>query len=212
MELVESNAGIWAVLLLALCLALGFVVYDRLAASPWSATSSGLRGVEQSVRPPAKTLGSRAEVVRLEDLAAYEEIIERPLFRRTRRPPEPTPEVDEAEAEEATDEEEREALKELFALIGVVTAPDKRVAILKDLREGKVRRLLHGQRAGDWAVEEIGLDRVSLRSGEIVEELELVRGPLPEVKTGARRTPRRIRPRDLRDRRPAVPSSKAARG
>lgn len=184
LELVESNAGIGTVLLLVVCAVLGFVVYDRLG-SELEAPRVDVQSV--SAAPLPATIGKGAAAAsRLAAIDAYAEIIERPLFRKTRRPPEPEPETVEEQPVE-TPGEDLTAANERYVLIGVIMTPGKNVALLKDLLDGTIERVVDGQRTGEWSVAGIRSGGVSLRRDERVEDLELLRGEMPLAESETRR-------------------------
>ena len=103
MELVESNSGLWTLLLAAACAGLGVLVYDRLRGEPPPVA----KGTAAILAAPVPTDPADTELaeVRLAGLKAYAEIAERPLFRKDRRPPPPVPDqVDPQAVAEAIEE------------------------------------------------------------------------------------------------------------
>lgn len=96
---------------------------------------------------------------------AYSAFVERPLFDPSRRPPEPEAEV----VQEATPA----ALPNIFALVGVIIDGGTRIAFLQQRSPLQVYRVVEGQEIDGWAIETIGLDRVVLRQGSSVVEIEL---------------------------------------
>lgn len=113
--------------------------------------------------------GQVAQSFELPELAHYQEIVERPLFQATRRPPvaeETLAPVPEAEPEDPDAE---------FTLIGVVVMPQGTVALLHNKETGKVNRLKVGEAAEKWQLETVEPERVVLRKGERTQELLLER-------------------------------------
>lgn len=101
-------------------------------------------------------------------LSEYDEIIERPLFLDTRRPPEKVPE--EVVEEEPQEEEEQE-----FTLLGVMIILDTKVALLEVDEQGKVARLKLGDKVNGWELASVDADKVALRKGEALKNLPLIR-------------------------------------
>jgi hypothetical protein len=129
----------------------------------------------------------------------YADIIERPLFLEARRPPDP--EQEEAEKPDEPTPSEKQDIT--FMLQGVLMTPESTMALLWIEQENKVVRLRVGEKEGDWQLESIQSDSVSLRSGKEVVEVPLVRNkPRPARKPpAAGRSAREARIQALRDRR-----------
>lgn len=95
----------------------------------------------------------------------FSEIVSRPLFSSSRRPPSPTPEAIQS-APVASRQID-------FVLVGVIITPDKRTALVQRASIGDVIRVTEGQELEGWLVEAIKPDRVVFRSGDLVEEVRL---------------------------------------
>ena len=97
----------------------------------------------------------------------YTQIVERPLFNRSRRPAPP----EESKAAAGATGEEAAAAK--IALNGIVLAGRRRVALLRFDNDPKVMHVAEGQEASGWLIERIGSDRVVLRRGQQASEIVL---------------------------------------
>ncbi len=152
-----------SLLLLALCLALGAVVYHQL--------DVGDARVErgQPMRSPGVVEPSPVGVLqptdfKLPPLASLSETVKRPLFHSTRRPLEPVAKVVEKSPEPE---------KLNFLLSGVVITAKEKFAHIRALDEARAKTLSEGDRIGVWRVKAILPDRVILDSGERTEQILL---------------------------------------
>jgi len=110
------------------------------------------------------------DALRLEDLAATRE---RPLFRRTRRPPVAAP-VAAPAAEPPQVEEQTAALEPPpFDLIGSVVGKDAAIALLRNKSTNQVVRMRAGDEAEGWRVATIGARTVSLEREGRTQSLAL---------------------------------------
>ncbi|ADJ29176.1 pilus assembly protein PilZ [Nitrosococcus watsonii] len=119
----------------------------------------------------------RSEEIALPPLGNYEEIVARPLFRPSRRPPDPEKDVAEEARKKAMEEAERlkSHVKDLFILSGVVVTAEKTVALLQDIKNNKSLRVSEGERLEGWKVQQIFPNRVLFRDDGRAETLELIR-------------------------------------
>ena len=156
-----------ALLLGLLCLALATLVYGELQGAE--------RGpVRPAVAPPAAAaaLLPQPAAASLSPIEAYDEVLQRPLFSATRRPP---------PAGAATN---TLGTAEGFALIGIIIAEDGRAALIQHGRPPVLARLHEGQALEGWTVAAILPDRVVLEHDATQHELKLKDRP-PETKTPA---------------------------
>ena len=149
-----------SVALLGLCALLGAgiaaeVVYAPSYKVPGAASSNGAAPVI------AKPAGSAFS---LEPLEGYAEVVERPLFWPTRRPP---PKAENANAGAAKTQTSK------VTLLGIVLYPDTRMALLKRPNSKQHVRVREGQQFDGWVMEAILPDRVVLRRGDKTEEIKL---------------------------------------
>ncbi len=153
-----------SILLLGVCLIAGFVVYMELNADP------DFRAAGVPAAPPSEAvpLAQTAPDFAMPSLDDFSEIVERPLFLDTRRPPEPTEEPPKV----------RPGVKRnLFALRGVIITAADRVALIEHLRSRELIRASEGQIIYDWRVHSILRDRVILRQAGATEEIKLEDSP-----------------------------------
>ena len=159
-----------SLLLIALCLALGWRVWVELGAGPYEIV--GIAGA------PTSTSAAPAAVAPVETVAAlplidnFAETVTRPLFMPTRRPPEPEEEVVEATAPTVG--------RNLFSLLGIVISADERIALVTRRRTGEMLRLVVGQHIDGWRVETIRSDRITLRQGDETEVIKLTDAQRPK--------------------------------
>ena len=178
---------LWALVLLCLSALLALRALS-LAEGPTIVTSAGGAETESTV----------ATLLPLEEVApwrapGYEdsfEILERPLFETTRRPPE------EGGTEIVSAEEAEITLRSLEAsLTGVIITDARRIIIIRDDR-GEERRLEVGDEIGGWILDVIESEQAQLidQNGEERRTLSLVyqTDALPE-------NPRRTRSNDEDD-------------
>lgn len=142
--------------LLVLCLGLGYSTYSALRTVP-EAPRSAEQGVPVAPPPvPAKaefTMPPRQDFV---------EIVSRPIFSPTRRPPPDT---------EVSFEEVRSELE--VKLVGVVIASGDEIAIVTPKNGSAFVRLSEGDRYQGWTVEQIDAQGVTFRRNEVLEQIGL---------------------------------------
>ena len=168
-------------LLLALCLVLGWFVYQglradsRLPPAPPAGGSGGEMALDEIPSLSAFVLPPRAQ---------FEVILERPLFSPTRRPPaQGTATVAAPEA----------ALK--LDLVGVVISGGEKIALIIPQGGTAIQRLAIGDSFQGWLLESIEPQSVTFRRGEIEEQIELSFDRPPPVKTPKERREERRKKR-----------------
>jgi len=117
-------------------------------------TQPGQEGETQSdfVMPPEDT---------------YDEISERPVFLRSRRPLSPE------QAIEVKEEKPVDRSRAAFILSGVILTDTQRMALLQSQRSPKVAHIEEGQEYEGWTVEAIHPNKVVVRRGQEVSEIVL---------------------------------------
>ncbi len=156
-----------SLLLIALCLALGYHVWRTLEAGPIAIDA------DAAPAPPAAAVDAPEAPTELPPIGDFSETVARPLFMATRRPPEP--EEVEVEAEPTVG-----AQRNLFNLLGIVTSSDERVALVTRRRGGGFLRLVVGQRVDGWLVVAIEPDTMTLSQGDATEVLKLTDATRPK--------------------------------
>jgi len=181
------------VLIVAYAAAIGFGVYEFRQAPSLAAPPAPPEQAAQALSP----LELPPEVIR--SLAAYDAIIERPLFSPDRRP-----EAAEATAASSGPGEAEEVTVEIdgFRLTAVLRDGDSTTVLIED-RDGQTRTLHAGDRFGNWQLGEILDDRVTLVANGRRETL-MVYDFRPKAKTrpvrqSYRRIPQLPRPRPVRE-------------
>jgi type II secretory pathway component PulC len=96
-------------------------------------------------------------------ISTFAEIVERPLFTQSRRPP---PKKDTKVATAAQK-------PETFELIGVIISPAGRMALLRTLATSEIVRAVEGQTVGGWEVRAIKPTQVVLQQGDDSEVLKI---------------------------------------
>ena len=135
---------------------------------------------KQATEPPPPLL---IPVDDIESLAAYDAIVERPLFRRDRRPPSDTPAPSRTQNRAQTDEIAG------MRLAAVLKGPDSLTALLED-QSGKTKILHQGDQLGRWRIEEILDDSIIVVSDGRKETLEVHKfDPVSTKRTSRRRPP-----------------------
>ena len=143
--------------LIALCLGLGWSTYSALRTAP-----EAPRVAEQDVpvgAPPAVPAEAEFTMPPRQD---FVEIVTRPIFSPTRRPPPDT---------EVSFEEVRTELE--VSLVGVVIASGEEIAIVTPKNGSAFVRLNEGDRYQGWTVEQIDADGVTFRRDEVLEQISL---------------------------------------
>ncbi len=130
-------AGLLA-LLLIVCSGLIWVIYQQLQASPHPATRTMGQAAAEIVLPPLPT----PEPFALAAIDSMEQVIERPLFSQSRRPP----------SEEVAVIETAPASQLDLTLRGIVFADKGGVALLRPPEGTQVLRLRQGERYQGWTL------------------------------------------------------------
>jgi general secretion pathway protein N len=140
------------------CVGLGATAYGELRTEvddePIAAVPDRTDGGEAAAKP---------EPFSLPPLAALQEVVQRPLFAESRRPPAVAP----ASAPQVVRE------LDSLSLLGVVITPEGRHALIQSEPQAKPERVRQGQTLAGWTVEGILPDRVVFRRGETREELRI---------------------------------------
>lgn len=97
-------------------------------------------------------------------ISVYGEIVDRPLFSDTRRPPPQDTPVASRRADQMSTQ---------WKLTGVVSARDESYVLLQGTRNRQTMHLQKGQLIDGWRIADIGIDYVSLTSGNDTVILEL---------------------------------------
>jgi len=132
-------------------------------------------------RPPDLPAVAPTARFRLSPPDQYGEVIARPLFVAARRPEPPPP------PEEAPPEKPVVKAEQKLTLLGVVIAPNIKVALLRpEEANAKTVQIRLGETVGEWQLEAIYPNRVVVRKGESTQELVLVRPKQPAAPRAGR--------------------------
>jgi hypothetical protein len=139
-------------IMLAVCLALGYVVQDEIAREAGLPPIPSAKETQGRAAPPP-----RLAVPAAAPISDFSETLTRPLFHESRKPaPEvaaPTPETPSVE-------------QPPLQLVGVVIVPEGRSALIRMPRSKELVEVLVGERIEGWRLESIETDRIVLKSGE----------------------------------------------
>jgi hypothetical protein len=103
-------------------------------------------------------LGAKAEPLQIPPVVAYREVVERPLFTDSRRPPEKAP-------EEVAESKRIAQLVGKWKVTGIVVAGDHSFAHVEASTDHKTVRLQVGMMLDGWKLEAIRADGIVFRSG-----------------------------------------------
>ena len=156
-----SAISIFNLALAALCGGLGWLTYTVYQAPPAELPAQTLAGVGPTDAAAAPSF----RPFRMPPQQRFSELVERPPFTQSRRPPEVSAEP------VARREAPRIDLK--LTLIGVILQPDRQYALVQRPGSKGAQRLARGEKIDGWQVEGILPDRVILSQAKEVVELEL---------------------------------------
>ena len=147
-----------------------FTVPAKLPVATFSATGTAM--AEQ----PAETITTYA----LPMIGNYAEVVSRPLFTPTRRPPVPRPAPKPRQVVAPALVPPKIETGQ-FMLIGVIVDGDKKVALMRQLNRGDIVRATRGEQLDAWKVTEIGTGSVILSQGGVKEVVLLRDNVMSEV-------------------------------
>ena len=166
----RGSGWLASTLLLGVCLALAAFVYVQvLAEAPGPAPSGG------GETPPLAALPARPSYA-MAPVEDFSEILERPLFSPTRRPP--------AQGVAATAAPEPELQ---VTLVGVIISSEEQIAIVRLKDAGRFARLNVGDSFQGWILDSIEPSRITFRRGDVEEHIELTYDVPPPVQKPKRR-------------------------
>jgi hypothetical protein len=140
------------VVMLGVCLALGYVVQDELG------RDSGLASVAFGTLPTEKTAPApKLAVPTATPITAFSETLARPLFHASRKPaPKLATAMPDAPAVDSP----------TLKLVGVVIVPEGRSALVRIPNTTGLVEVSIGERIEGWRLETIDTDRIVLKSGK----------------------------------------------
>jgi hypothetical protein len=147
-----------AVILLSLvCVALlGLVEFEL----EWSADEGQPIAAPAPAPSPVKSASPEPPSFKMAGIDSYRQVLERPVFLRSRRPP---------------PEERRGNVAQLSSLsvVGLIVAPEGQRALVQYGEPPRLQRVVVGQAIEGWSVESILADRIIVRHDDREEELKL---------------------------------------
>lgn len=185
------------------CTALGVWVYHEMQQPlpPLPAAVPPTAIIETGAGPEA----TAAPAFRMAPKNAYAQLVARPPFSPTRRPPRPKPVAAPAPvAQPAAPKEVAKPLAEPQAtLVGIVIHADKSIAMVRKPGAAELLRLAKGETLDGWLVEGVLPDRLVLSHGDKLLELELTEATQSGSRAGSAPG---SRPADARGGVPIAPS------
>ena len=191
-----KGGGGRAFLLFAICIGLGFLIFTQARDGVPLPDLSGT--IAQSSVAPVVAGETPRGLAPMPPIETFDEVVERPLFFRSRRPPDP---------DAAPPPEAPPAPKADFVLTGLVISGKERLALLRPAGSKTVARVHQGEEIEGWRVEAIHADRVVLKRGETVQEIRLEDRPPPKPKV-RRKRPKRSGVRVPGQLQPTAPAGK----
>lgn len=152
--------GVLGFSLIVLCMILFAAIVFQLYRGPTVVHANGITPVTTASVAPSLLPKAGA---RFPPLQQFAEIIERPLFDASRRPPAKPAPKDPGPPVELTQ----------LQLKGVVMAPDMNLAVFFDKRRRETIRVALGAALGEWALDDIRSDGVTFRKGGATYEMLL---------------------------------------
>ncbi len=180
----SKGGGSRAFLLFAICIGLGSLIFTQ------ARDGVPLPDLSGTIAAPSVVAGETPQNLATQNLAtknlaplppieSFDEVVERPLFFRSRRAPDP---------DAAPPPEAEAAPKADFVLTGLVIVSGKeRLALLRPAGSKTVERVHQGEEIEGWRVEAIHADRVVLKKGETVQEIRLEDRPPPKPRATRKR-------------------------
>ncbi len=151
-----------------------FVKHRGLFMKPWVL----LLAVPVLWLPPTRAQDDGAPTPAYPPLEQFEEIMARPLFDDSRRP--------QQDEEEESVSESAAAMREKWRLSGVVWEDDQQLALFSERQGAGRARIKTGMYLdGNWQLEEIGMDTVTLSDGSQTLRLELWEPRQPSTRPAA---------------------------
>ncbi len=109
----------------------------------------------------------KVDIARLESAADYSAIAKLPLFEETRRPPV-------AKVKTVVKKKPVEKRLQIQAL-GIAVTDDSVLAVIKNLRTGKIMRLRFNDQIDGWTLKEVAADRFVFEKNGIEKEIKFKR-------------------------------------
>lgn len=170
-------ASVYTLLLAVICVILAGIVAMKVANPPQPGQPKSVPTADLTL--PDNVQPTSSNEFTLPPMDAYSEIIERPLFLSSRRPPE----------EPKIVEQKQPGDDASFTLLGVAVTPERTMALLQTDKAGKVARVGIGEEVNGWRLEAVRVDGVTLRRDETVRNVPLLRKTGPTAGINRRAVP-----------------------
>ena len=141
--------------MLVVCMTLAFVIVVEVVFIG-SDSDASLVGITSSTTASLNEPQAGPASLQIPPVVAYREVVERPLFTNSRRPPE--------EPEETVDSVRAVQLASKWKVTGIVVAGDDSFAHVQGIRDQKTVRLKIGESLDGWKLEEIAPDQITFSS------------------------------------------------
>lgn len=135
------------------------------------ARPAGKNPTETSAKPTEAEAGLTPDTFTLPGVGEYPQVVERPLFLESRRPP--PPKSEEPPAPESPPPPEK-ATPVTFKVMGILSTPEGRMALIADAK-GKYKRLKVKDSLDGWQIADIKPDRLLIQQGPFKEDLSLLK-------------------------------------
>jgi len=153
--------------LLIACVAMSYVLWQEIKSSSETEPTSVISTVSSEL-PIVVQTGKKNQLLSIDH---YRQIIERPLFSKTRHPEK----IEDVATQRTSLNKKTKQNKKIpeFTLTAVVLTPDREIALIHDPQVNKVLHLQEGDEISDWLVVSIEPREVLLSKGDEEKRLEL---------------------------------------
>ncbi len=132
---------------------------------------------ENTATGPDSSENAPEAIVPAPELDAFSEVVERPLFSRTRRP-QIVADTDTGPAYDS----DKPVQKDQFLVMGIIITGENKVVLLKPIgKRSDVFRVREGERVLEWTVESVTPEAVTIRQGDITDTLKLSENVLSQA-------------------------------
>ena len=162
---VLSGWSLYSRSMLAVCVVLSLIIAAEVSVIGSDSNSRIAERAAAALNPEPVRSGTKPAALQIPPMVTYREVVERPLFTHSRRPPEKTT--------GAVESVRAVQLSGKWKVTGIVVAGDNTYAHIEGNRDHKTVRLQVGMPLDGWKLEEIEADRIVLRSGDEYTTLTL---------------------------------------
>jgi hypothetical protein len=167
-----TDLSLYARMLIGFCAVL--IVVILIEVITMRPDSDALQDISSATTSSVSAANSATEALQVPPLAAYGEVLERPLFADSRRPPQ--------QAAVATESVRAIQLSTKWKVTGIVVAGDNSFVHVEGLRDRKTVRLQVGMPLDGWQLQEIEPDQIVFSLGGESVTLQLHEDPADPAK------------------------------